>query len=417
MEQMLLMGILGLAIVMRIAHIAKTKSDPVLALILAGVAVTRVGIGLVNEFLGPLPGAQIDAIMFDETARNMASIPTGAVNFVFEAGKMGYSSLLAIFYMIGGYHFFIATLINLAFTVEFVRLVYEIAEQWSGPLAGRISAASAAFYPTSILYTSVPLREAPLMWAFALFVKALLDYYDGKRRLISPPLIAGMALLVWLHDGFALAIFLVPVAMWFRYRDVSIAKRLAFIGAGVVAIFAVFVLALSFIDFNKMPADPAMLLDPTFLARMREVKSAYGVGYGEVEASWMGLLKSGPLFFFAFIAAPFPFWWGGVGELPKVAEGMVHLALVVGACFTVFHRSMAADPRRRMALVMYLYIIFVFAMGTGNTGIAARHRAKFVWMPVTLVTVVWCTVGRSRQAVRSGSGSDLLPGVAVQGGP
>ena len=180
MANVFLMGILGLYVVLRISQVIKTRDDPVLGLILVGVALSRVSIGLVNHYLGPLPGAQIDAIMFEDTARSMAATPTGTIDFVVEAGKYGYSSLLAAFYLLGGYHFFTPTLVNLVFTLEFVIIVYSIGRDWGGPLVGRVASACAAFYPTSMIYTSVPLREAPLLWAFALYVRALLDYFDGS---------------------------------------------------------------------------------------------------------------------------------------------------------------------------------------------------------------------------------------------
>jgi hypothetical protein len=397
MAQFLVMGILTVFICLRVSYVIRQREDPVLGAILIGVAATRLGIGLVNHYLGPLPGAQIDAIMFDQTARNMAGAPSQGINFAIEFGKYGYSSLLALFYSIGGYHFFVPTMVNLVFTLEFVLIVYTIGRDGAGPVAGRIAAACAAFYPTSMIYTSVPLREAPLLWGFALYVQALLAYYDGKSRLFSPRLLIGLVTLVWLHDGFALAVFLIPVAMWFKYREVSVMRRVVFMALGLVVMLTIFVVALSFIDFRKMPADPAMLLDPAFLSRMREVKSAYGVGYGEVDATWGGILLSWPMLVFAFVAAPFPIWWSGMGELPKVAEGMLSLGLVVAACATVLRHFRRTEPRRRMLLSMYLFMVLVFAMGTGNTGIAARHRAKFVWMPITLISMAWCASAESRR--------------------
>ena len=85
MANVFLMGILCFYVFFRITHVSKTK-DPALGLILVGVAVSRIGIGLVNQYMGPLPGAQIDAIMFAETARNMAATPTGLSDFLIEAG-------------------------------------------------------------------------------------------------------------------------------------------------------------------------------------------------------------------------------------------------------------------------------------------------------------------------------------------
>ena len=66
------------------------------------------------------------------------------------------------------------------------------------------------------------------------------------------------------------------------------------------------------------------------------------------------------------------------------------MTLVSGACLAVYRRlGKPGDQRRRMFLAMFLYLVFVFSMGTGNTGIAARHRAKMLWMPILINAVVF----------------------------
>jgi hypothetical protein len=386
-------------VVLRLIHQSRTQGDPVLGFILIVAAISRAGVGLVNHYLGPLPGAKIDAIWFDETARTLALVPSGPSNFVIELGRAGYSSILAVFYMIGGYHFFLPTLVNTIFIIEFLILVYRIGQNLGGPQVARVTAFCAALYPTSLVYTAVPLREAPLLWALALYVHTLIQYYDGERRLINLRLFASLGFLVWLHDGFALAIFLIPIALWFKNNHLSVGRRALFLGAGAAVILVAFAGALTYFDFRKMPADPAKLLDPEWLARMREVKSAYGVGYGAFEPTWGGIVKSAPLLLFAFVASPFPIWWQSMGELPKLAEGVLSLVLTVAACITAYQASAHVNfTKRKFILAMFLYLVFVFAMGTGNTGIAARHRAKFIWMPILLNTAAY--YGRT---VREGS--------------
>jgi len=390
MSQYLLLAILAVFVSVRIAHTMRDEDDPNLALILIVAAAARIVVGIVNHHYGPLPGARIDAVMFDQTAQNMALVDPVATSFIVEFARGGYASLLAVFFRIAGHHYLIATLVNLVFTIEFLILVYRMGQKWGGQSVARLATACVAFYPTSILYTSVSLREAPLLWGLALYVRALVDYFEGERPLLQGRLLFALAFLVWLHDGFALAIFLVPVAMWFKYDDVSIGRRLSYLSLGVVAMLIAFVLAVTFFEFRKMPDDPAQLLDPAFLSRMRETKSAYGIGYGHVDATWGGIVAAVPLLTFAFVAAPFPIWWEDLSDLPKLIEGLLSLTLVVGACVAVYTKlGKPGDRGRRMFLAMFLYLVFVFAMGTGNTGIAARHRAKMLWMPILINAVVF----------------------------
>jgi len=373
-------------VLVRIVYTGARRNDHVLIAVLFVSALLRVFVGVVNREFGPLPGAEVDAVVYDQYAQYVAHVFRADGRFVFLTGRMGYSSLLGVFYILGGYHYLIPTLVNVAYTTEFLILVYGLGRFWGDVAVARATVTLSAFYPTSVIYTSVALREAPLLWGLALYIMGLVNYYEGRARLVNWRVILGLAQMVWLHDGFALALLLIPVASWFRHGRRPVWLRGAVILGAMVVVGVAFWQAAAL--FQKLPSNPLELMDPQFLVQIRERKTSYGVGYGEIEPTWWGIVKAVPLLVFAFIAAPFPAWVHGAGVLPKVIEGIYSLGLSVWASLATWRLRQSPDGKRAALLFwMFVFLVGIFAMGTGNTGIAARHRAKFVWMPMLLISL------------------------------
>lgn len=396
-------AILVTCVLLRTAYASYVWRDEGLFILvaLAGVA-CRIAVGIINHYVGPLPGAEIDAAFYDGQARVVAQTVHLGGEYVLAIGRVGYSSILAAGYIVGGDHYLVPTLINIVFFTEFLLLVYALARRFCSVNGARVVVALTALYPTGLIYTSVPLREAPLMWGLVLYISGLVGVYERRYSLANWRIVLGMGFTVWLHDGFALALVLVPIAFWFRYGELPAWKRALALSSAVILIGGVFFKFAGF--FQKLPSNPALLLQPEFLAAIRQRKTSYGISYGVFTPTWGGILGAIPVVLFGFIAAPFPFWLKGFADLPKAVEGIMSLVLTIWAV------AAAARPapkpvaqRRRFLLAMFMFLVMVFAIGSGNSGIAARHRAKFIWIPALLIF----SAGRQEQ----------LAGVATAGRP
>ena len=386
MSAVLLVSALALLAANRIVIGSLRRGDLLLAALLGSALVARLLVGAINSTYGPLPGAEVDAVYYETLAQSITEEFHRTGSLALEVGREGYSSLLAIFFIIGGYHQMIAPLVNALFFIEFCFIVYGLVERWSSRRTARLLVAFSCFYPTVLLYTSVPLREAQLLWGLALFVSGVAAYYEGDSLPVNWRVLLGFGWLVWLHDGFAVVLFLIPITMWFKYNHRSVALRL--IVGGIMGALVLFgFLQLDFL-FRKLPEDPSKLLDAEFFADLRMRKTSYGVAYGEISPTWGSLLKQLPVMVFAFLAAPFPLWARSPMDLAKMAEGILYLSTSVAALASIaWIRSRPRRRRAAMVLAWFGFLVVVFALGTGNTGIAARHRAKFVWMPALVLSI------------------------------
>lgn len=384
----------------RIAVRALRHDDGILATIIAFGILTRLLVAVLNEYYGPLPGAQVDAVYYDAAARSIAGEFAATGHFTIYTGRFGYSSMLAALYIVGGDGFLLPATLNLVFVTEFLLLVHWLGVTLGSKDAGRAGVLFAALYPTSILYTAVPLREAWLLWAFALFVTGLVRYYEDMGHLLGPRTVLGFAALILVHDGFAPVLFLIAAAAWLKHDETPIWKR------GLVLAAAALLMGVVFWNlsgmFRKLPDDPRLLLDPAFLAEIRAWKTSYGVGYGAVEPTWTGIAKAIPLLVFAFLAAPFPAWIRSAADIPKAVEGLVALGVSVAGVLAVLSaRDVEFRRRTKLLLVVFGFIVLLFAVGTGNTGLAARHRAKFIWIPGLLVALRLFHAGKESDAETS----------------
>ena len=100
-----------------------------------------------------------------------------------------------------------------------------------------------------------------------------------------------------------------------------------------------------------------------------------------VSSPAMGFLFS-PLKMFYFLFSPIPFDWRSFYDiLAFMLDSLVYLFF----CYKIYrHRHHQTNRMlgtlRRFLLINFLILTFVFAFGTGNSGTAIRHRAKFVTM-------------------------------------
>ena len=129
MESFVLLASLALYIYVRAAWSARAHGDEWLFAIIAAAAALRVAVGIINQEMGPLPGAEIDAVAYSSYGREIAAAARAGEGFTFEFGRFGYASMLAVFHLLGGDSYLIPTFVNAVFFVEFLLIVYGLATE------------------------------------------------------------------------------------------------------------------------------------------------------------------------------------------------------------------------------------------------------------------------------------------------
>lgn len=358
----------------------------------------RLLLGYLNQRIGPFPGAEVDAIVYESTANQIATGLVEEGRFYVEFGQRGYSSILAIPYALGGRLTILPTLVNSLFITHFLFIVYQISLRFAPVRRARLITFVAALYPTSLLFASIPVREAPLMWGLALWLDGIISFLQDQKRIWNTRVVVGSFLAFWLHSAFFILYFLTFFA-WWRKRPVRphftrIGSRFPrFVGfvLGTTLAVAAF-LAIGGI-LQKIPDDPSQIASAEFLSRMRASKAERTeTPYGSiVPSSWPGLVVSLPLLLYKFLLVPTPLAALRSGSLQELLKSIdsISFFFMSGAAIVSIRRA-RLSPNRSLAVtvgVILICLLLLFSVGSASVGIAMRHRAKFAWLLILLIGV------------------------------
>jgi len=376
--------------------------DQIFFLILLLSAAVRVLIGYYNITFGPLPGAEVDAVYYEGLAYQIFNNFVHTGSFTLELGREGYSSIISVAYLLGGRHEIFATFINIIFVTHFLYIVYSIVRKFSSKNHARLAVLLSSFYPTVLIYTSVPLREAPLMWGCGLFVYGLILYHQNEKGFFNWRIFTGILITTWLHGGF---IVLLPVwaFTWLlkenNYKRFLPKKSNPLLSWRASLFLPVIVLILlGFFRFAeyipKMPSDPMLLLDVEFFNAMRDYKASYGMGYQLPDPrNWLEFILLIPLMMALFLFSPTPFDLVRPGsflmDATKMIDSILFFVMITLAFKSI--KNIKLGNHKYPALILgitFLVLILFFSIGTANVGIAIRHRAKFAWLLIIII-ILW----------------------------
>jgi hypothetical protein len=375
----------------------KTR-DSVLVCILILAALLRLGVGLLNIEWGPLPGAEVDAVHYESLATDIAKKYSSTGDFSIRTGRDGYASLLAVPYAVGGHNAVLPTLLNLIFSLHFVAVVYQACRLLGTRRAARLAALGAAAYPTLVVYTAVPMREAILVWCLALWVYGTIAFIQRKASLLNWRVVVGSAVATFLHAGFFVLAALLPFVWLIRAgRGAGGNHRLGESAARVfgVALLTI-IMVLTFLRLapllEKVPDQASDVTSVDYINELRERKSSYGTGYVDSVPTGPGFFLAVPALVFNFLLSPTPLdalRTGSLTEAFKALDSILFLIMLGAGAISVRRALRGGDSRAALLVGGSLVVFFLlFAVGTANVGIAIRHRAKFSWM-LLMIIALW----------------------------
>ena len=398
--QFLTIGLLGVMALFIVWSGYKSTRDQWLVWVACLAALARLLVAALNAYVGPLPGAEVDAVDYESFAYEVARTYEQKGQFVLASGRWGYGSLVGTLYILGGRSLAFPTLLNLVFALHFFTLIYRTAALLGSRRSARMAVLAAAFYPTSLFYGSVPLREQLLMWGLALFLYGVVNYVLDRDRIVNWRIAIGWVFSTWLNSGFVFIGFLLPFVWWLKASDsrryFTTPGRLVFRAVGAFVLLSI--LTSAFFIFggilDKVPERPTDLMDLDALSAMRARKASYGTGYlGYVPGSWGGFVLSLPLMILSFLFSPTPYevilGSGSLVEGVKMLDSLSFLAMGLLSWQSI--RNGIRTPRSKLCWVLVALLgllVVVFSVGTANVGIAIRHRAKFAWL-FLMVIAVW----------------------------
>ena len=394
-----LVGLIGILIV-ALLTLVFARQWPRVAKIMYVAFIVRVFVIVLGNFL-TLPDTTGDSVEF----LNRAAIISQSGLLDVLSQFPGFSSyfiswILALVYSITGYSKLFGQSLSLFFGISTVFAGLLLAKKLWGERIAIKAGWALALFPTLILYSTIVLREAYIVFFFLVALHGVVDWtrFGGIKSFIIT--IFGFIISALFHEGmiFGLLIFLgIILKKNFIYFIKRLKRWHLKISSIAIIIIAIFSLNLFISGTIKLPrisgvSDSSKIIDIdtnkllgiinyTTFHRENDVRAAYPDWL--VPQSLTELIYKTPVRIIYFLASPFPWTMTGTKDLVGVLDGFLYIYLI----FLLWQnrKEIWDDPSCRTILYILFFSLLIFAIIVGNYGTAIRHRAKFVVVIIMLV--------------------------------
>lgn len=360
---------------------------PQLRLPLAIATAARLIFVVYNTHLNTL---SVDA--FEARANYASSFGWDQIGIDFGPNAKLYRFFCTVVYLIIGRNPIVLQGINVFLTLWSIILAARVTGTLGGPRAERIVAWLISLLPTSIIFSTVILREAVVIFPIVLGI-----YFWSRALRRFGPIYHLLTLLCFLvafafHYGCVALLFawaIMPVVAQFRARQ-NLGARLGLaIASGVVSAGFVAVLYFSGVVDALMPKADLAELSAESLGEGLQTAARSRAAYLEnlTISSPLDVLWQLPIRMVYFLLTPFPWMWSAFVDAFGVLDLSVYLVMLV-ICYR--GRRVWMNSRELSSILLcFVTCVAVFSFGTSNYGTAIRHRAKFMPMLAIVAVVTW----------------------------
>jgi len=379
------------------------RRPPAIAWVVGGALVLRFGIAIVNAWLGPLPGAETDALTFHAHASLDDLVP----DYRFRMNHDLYSQLLGALYFIGGKSLFTGSAASVFMFLLSCLLLVRLLDLL-GTERGRVLIfVLYALLPSQLLLESVTLREAWLLCLLLLGCYYGLRFVERGRGADLLLMLAGFVAAALLHrvlvigGMLTLAIF-VAAALLRRDASQPLQRRLLH---GVVAagIAASFLAVLYFTDagrelvYEKLKGDLLVTIENYRNdLHAEQPRSDFGVRFDH--SSPTALLTSSATIYLYYLFSPFPHMVHTPLDVVAAIESALRLLLLVLSLVALWRARGAQRWMFGLLFLAWLAMTLVWASGTVCYGQAIRHHVLTNWIVMVLGGAGLAMLGRRRGA-------------------
>ena len=345
----------------------------------------RLVIAFVNGFVGPTYGASADSLGFHEVAvlfsQNLADDSFLLTNI--------YPSLLGVFYSITTDSLFLGSALSalgwLASAFILLRIMrilsFKMSNQWRVMLIY-------ALIPTSLMYTSVTLREPFQLLFINLALYAALKIYFHRSNAHWPVLFLAAVGMGALHGALlASGIFIIVGTLFLltsrNRKGVSFTKVVLVTPIVILCLFYGFLL---FTSVSHAMEDGLSVAVQTYQLGTLSVVEQRANYRTDVEINGLGgLILSLPSFLFQYLFEPMPWKIGSMVDVVALLENMLRFWLIwnalkylVGSYLNkpmfVAHNYFGYERCILFIFLSYLIMETLWSLGTSNWGTATRHH-------------------------------------------
>ena len=345
----------------------------------------RLVIAFVNGFVGPTYGSSDDALGFHLIAVRY----TLSLAEAFFALNNIYPSLLGVFYFIttdslflGGAFSALGWLASAFILLRIMRILsFKMSNQWRVMLIY-------ALIPTSLMYTSVTLREPFQLLFINLALYAALKIYFHRSNAHWPVLFLAAVGMGALHGALlASGIFIIVGTLFLlttrNRKGISFTKVVLVTPIVILCLFYGFLL---FTSVSHAMEDGLSVAVQTYQLGTLSVVEQRANYRTDVEINGLGgLILSLPSFLFQYLFEPMPWKIGSMVDVVALLENMLRFWLIwnalkylVGSYLNkpmfVAHNYFGYERCILFIFLSYLIMETLWSLGTSNWGTATRHH-------------------------------------------
>mgnify|MGYP007070994620 CR=1 FL=1 len=363
---------------------ARIRSDRKLLIIMLVVVAVHNAVSIYNVYGETIFGAGLDAIRFQDLARDMAADKHSIWFAEFDSLEVGtsvYTRFIAAFYRIFGVSLLLGQSLSvIAYTLSCITVIYlakELRLRFKRSILIVYSIAAPA-----IIYCSILMREAWQALFFLLLAYLALQLRAAPSLVRSVGVLFSGLLLGMLHNG--LFVYSLVLVTWSLYWGASgkwkrsVYKKL-FIRTGIL-VSTVIILGIWFYLGGEIGGVAKAIRSgemATYTETYRERGEQDAAANYQVKVettSLVAFVSSGSLAFIYYQFAPFPWQVRRPIDIYAAAESILRLILMVYMFRLWWNARGERRQRYTYLIICYLTIEFLWALGTGNWGTAVRHH-------------------------------------------
>lgn len=297
-----------------------------------------------------------------------------------------YALFSSFFYIIFGDYQILMRLINAFLSVLAVERLYYISNELTGDhRVSRIAAAIMMFYPSFIVYGTLDMRDALLLFLSMDIILRLTRHINGKKIvwiLFILELLITFALRnqnIVLFSGIILTYFIIVILRLANFR-----RKVLYLSAIGLA------LVLLFIFLDRVQFFDALL---SYIKRDMRWRSSFGgssyLTFIEYN-TWADIFYWAPVRFIYFLFGPFPWMITNVFMIYAFLEVLFFLF-----CFflSFTRHAYAVAGRKPKIYIFLLCYAFIGLLGNAiidsNFGTAIRHRLNYIFIFFVLAAIVF----------------------------
>ena len=310
--------------------------------------------------------------------------------------NLGLSWGLSIFYTVFGRDPLLIRLLAMSASLVSIVYFYRIARMLSDKKASRILTSFFAFYPAIVLYSCSILNEPFIILCLVVSTYFLLSYL---RRPSTKHAFFSLTILIpaiFLHGGLIIG-FVITVFILGVYRKAKFKQKFTAVCLNVVIfvlpclIIGAVLLDVNNLSLNKLgKLSDLISLETYFLNMQLRQFEAMSANSTAIFPEWLlpeSLLEYSltiPVRYFYFLFSPFPWDINNFRQIIGLLD-----SLMIAFFWVLILSSAPRFTDRKFFVLISLYFAYtaLFSMGVVNFGTAFRHRAKFFFIELLILSL------------------------------